>query len=147
MPHARFDVIEADRSRSPPIAEAAQAVAKAPHVVIGEATAIVGVQLQAEKMRRLGARQDHSLARMKLEPTASKIRLDPQAPARQYGGIVVEQLKIVHVTYIGGAQYFRHEMIEAVEIKVREELAGQIADRQTAAAPEWRKQIVAVEEI
>ena len=36
-------------------------------------------------------------------------------------------------------------MIEAVEIKVRDELAGQIADRQTAAAPERRKEIVAIE--
>jgi hypothetical protein len=83
-PHTRFDVVEADRSCPPPIAEAAQAVAKVAHVVIGEATAIVRVQLQAEKLRRLGARQDHSLARMKPEPTAGKILLDPPPPARQH---------------------------------------------------------------
>jgi hypothetical protein len=143
-PHACFDIIEADRSRPPPIAEAAQAVGKAPHVVIGEATATFSVQLQAKKLRRLSARHDHGLARMKLEPTAGKIRLDPQVPARQYRGIVVEQREIVHVTHVRGAQYFGHKMIEAVEIKVREELAGQIADRQTAAAPEWRKEIITI---
>jgi hypothetical protein len=36
-------------------------------------------------------------------------------------------------------------VIEAVEIEVGEELAGQVADRQAAAALEWREQIVAIE--
>src|SRR6202521_2674745 len=133
-PHARFDITEPDRSCPPLIAEAAQAIAKASHVVLGEATATVGVQLKAEKLRRLGARQDHGLARVKLEPTAGEVPLNPQPPVRQYGGIIVEQREIIHVTHVGCPQYFGHEMIEAIEIKVREELAGQVADRQTAAA-------------
>jgi len=82
---------------------------------------------------------------VKLEPTARKIFFDPQPPARQYGGVVVEERKIIHVTHVGCAQYFRHKMIEAIEIKVREELAGQVPYRQTAPPPERVKQIVAIE--
>ena len=36
-------------------------------------------------------------------------------------------------------------MVEAVKIEVGEELAREIADRQAAAALEWREQIVAGE--
>ena len=39
----------------------------------------------------------------------------------------------------------RYEVIEALEIQVGEELAGQVADRQAAAALEWREQVVALE--
>jgi hypothetical protein len=97
-PHARIDIAEPDRSCPPPVAEAAKAIAEALHVVLGEATATIRVQLEAEKLRRLGARQDHGLARVKLELPAGKIMLDPQPPARQYGGIIVEQREIIHVS-------------------------------------------------
>jgi RNA-directed DNA polymerase len=47
--------------------------------------------------------------------------------------LVVEQSEVIHMAQVGRAQYFGDEMIEAIEIKVREELAGQVADRQTSA--------------
>ena len=82
---------------------------------------------------------------MQLQPPADEIVLDPPPPFGQHRGIVVEQREIVDVAHIGGAQDLGDEMIEAVEVEVGEELARQIADRQTAAALERREQVVAVE--
>ena len=76
---------------------------------------------------------------MKLEPPASEISLDPQSPIDQDRGIVVEQREVVDVADIGRLQHLGHEVIEAVEVEIGEELAGQIADRQPAAAPEGSK--------
>ena len=53
--------------------------------------------------------------------------------------------KVVHVTQVWRPQYLGHKVIETIEIKVAEELAGQVADRQAAAALEWREEVVAVE--
>ena len=55
------------------------------------------------------------------------------------------QREVVYVAQVRRPQYLGHKVIETIEIKVREELAGQIADRETAAAAEWRKKIVAIE--
>ena len=82
---------------------------------------------------------------MKLEPAAGKILLDLQPPARQYLWIIVEQREIVHVTQVGRLQDFGREMIEAIEIKLRKELTGQVANGQTAAMAERLEQVVAIE--
>ena len=100
---------------------------------------------RAEKLRWLAARRDKSLARVKPEPPADKILLDPQPPSRQYGGVIVEQRKVINVADIRRPQHLGHEMIEPVEIKICEELTGQVPDRQAAAAAERVEQIVAVE--
>ena len=57
----------------------------------------------------------------------------------------MEEHEVIHVAQIGCPQYFGHEVIETIEIKVGEELASQVADRQTATAPEGCKEVVAVE--
>jgi hypothetical protein len=94
------------------------------------------VELEAEELRRLAAWQDHGLARVQLETPRGKILLDPRAPACQYGGLIVKQRKVVDVADIRRTQHLRDEMIKAVEIKVGEELTGQIPDREAAAALE-----------
>ncbi len=99
----------------------------------------------AEKLRRRAARRYESLARVKLQSPAGEISLDPQSPIHQVRGVVGEQREVVNVADVRRPQNLGHEMIEAVEIEIGEELAGQIADRQTAAAPERLEQIVALE--
>ncbi len=95
-------------------------------------------------MPRASPSLDKSLSRVKLETLPFEIALDPPAPVRQHGWIVMEQGEVVHIAHVGRAQNFRHEMIEAVEIEVGEELARQISNRQSATALKWREQIVAL---
>ena len=51
--HAGVDVAEVDAAGPPPIAQAAQAVAEASHIILRQAAASVGMELEAEKLRRL----------------------------------------------------------------------------------------------
>jgi hypothetical protein len=70
-----------DRTRAPLIAKAAQPISESTHIVLGQASMTIGVQLQAQELRRLGARQDFCLARVKLEPPTGEIVVDPRPPA------------------------------------------------------------------
>jgi hypothetical protein len=47
---ARIGIAKFNRSCPPCIAEAAQAIAEAPHVILGEATTTISVQLEAEEL-------------------------------------------------------------------------------------------------
>ena len=98
--HAGIDIIGTDRSRLPPVAQAAQAIAEAAHIVLGEAATTVGMQFEAEKLRGLAARQNHGLARVKPQSSTHKITLDPQPPLGQYSGVIVEQREVVHVAQV-----------------------------------------------
>jgi hypothetical protein len=60
-----------DRTGAPLIAKAAQPISESTHIVPGQASMTIGVQLKAQELRRLGARQDFCLARVKLEPRRS----------------------------------------------------------------------------
>ena len=51
----RIDIVNLDCSRQPSVAQAAQAFAETPHVVLGKAAATVSLQLKTEEMRRLAA--------------------------------------------------------------------------------------------
>ena len=42
--------------------------------------------------------------------------------------------KVIHVTHIRCAQYFRCKMIQRIQIHIGEKLAGEIADRQATPA-------------
>ena len=55
---AGSDIVETYRSRLPPVAQAAQAIAEAANIVLGEAATTVGMQFEAEELRGLAARQD-----------------------------------------------------------------------------------------
>ncbi len=77
---------------------------------------------------------------MKDEPPAGEVLLDPRSPIDKTCGIVVEQRKVVHVADVRRLKHLGHEVIEAVQIQIGEELAGQIADRQAATPLEWREQ-------
>ena len=142
---AGSDIVETYRSRLPPVAQAAQAIAGAANIVLGEAATTVGMQFEAEELRGLAARQDHGFARVKLQSSTHEITLDPQSPLGQYSGVIIEQREVVDVAQVRRPQHLGHKVIETIEIKVGEELAGQVTDRQAAAALEWHKEVVAVE--
>ena len=103
--HARLDIANPNGSCPPVVAEAAQTIAEAPHVVLREAAMPVVTENEAKELRWLAARQDHGLTRVKLEPTARKIKLDPQPPLGQDRGVIVEQRDVIHVAHIGRPQY------------------------------------------
>ena len=59
---------------------------------------------------------------------------DGRTTLPQLSLVIAEKKKVVHIAQIGGtAQLAGHEMVEAAQIAVRPELAGQVADRQ----PVW----------
>ena len=56
------------------------------------------------------------------------------APVVEGGAVRAEEDEVVHVAHVARhAQLLLHEMVEAIQMDVREELAGQIADRQSRA--------------
>ena len=134
-----------DRSCAPLVAQAAQPVAEAAHIVLRQAPKSSGVQLKAEKCGRFGGGLDHGFPGMQPQASRTQILLDPRPPLRQIRRIVVKQRKIVHVAEIGCLENLSHKMIKTVEIEIAEELAGEVADRQPATQPEGLKQIVTVE--
>ena len=95
-----------------------------------------GRQLVAEEGCGGAGFQNDSLARVQRKPPPRQPRRDALTPIRQHRRIVVEQSEIVYVTQIGRAQHLGDEMIQAVEEQIGEELAGQVADGQAAAARE-----------
>ncbi len=54
--HAGVDVFKVDTAGSPLIAQAAQTVAEAPHVVFRETATSIVIKHEAKKLRRLPAR-------------------------------------------------------------------------------------------
>ena len=139
-----LDLVEGDAPGSPAVAQAAQAVAEPANVVLGQAAAPTRKQHEAEKRRRFRIRGDEGLARMQFETTTFQIQSNAFPPFGKHSRIVVEQREIVHITHIPlGPQHLLAEMIQRVEIKIGEELACQIANRQAAPPFARRKQIVA----
>ena len=84
--HARIDIVNIDCSGPPLVAQAAQTIAETPHIVVRKAAMPVVIEHEAEELRRLAARRDKSLARVKLEPPANKIALDPRSPIATIAG-------------------------------------------------------------
>jgi len=104
-----------------------------------------GMQNEAEELGGLDSWQDGGLARVQPEPPALQVAVDARAPDGQHTRVVMEQGEIGNVPDIGGAQHFGHPVVEAVEVEVGEELAGQVASRQPAAAPVGLEQVIAGE--
>jgi hypothetical protein len=82
---------------------------------------------------------------MKPEPPAGKVVLYPGPPISDHGVVIVEEGEVIDIAHIGRTQHFGHEVIQAVEIEIGKKLAGQIANRQAAAAPKGSKEIIAIE--
>ena len=80
---------------------------------------------------------------MKPQTPLFKKLLDPLPPLRENCGIVMIQRKVINISDIGRGQHPGHEMVERVEIEIGEELAGEIADRQTTPPLIGREQIIA----
>ena len=121
-----------------------QPVAEAAHVVFRQPPPAVGEQDVAEEGGRLRRGRHIRLARMQREPAPGEVHADAPAPLRQHRGAVMEQGEVVHVAQVPQrAQDFLHEVVQAVEVDVGEELAGQVADGQPPAALEGGEQVVA----
>jgi hypothetical protein len=90
-------------------------------------------------------RKDPRLAGMKLQPTPFfKPRGDRSLRARQFMLVVAEQGKIIHVAQVPTPpQIFLNEVVEPVEIEVREKLARQVADRNASGPPHGKEVVVA----
>ena len=81
---------------------------------------------------------------MQRQASAGEIWRQPIAPAFQDLRVIVEQGEVVDVPNVAPhPQHLRAEMIEAIEVDVGEELAGQIADRQPAPPAIRLEQVVA----
>jgi hypothetical protein len=78
------------------------------------------------------------------QATSGEIGGDPIRPGGQDLRLVVEQREVVDVPQVArSSQHLLAEMIEAIEVDVGEELAGQVADRQPPPAAIGLEEIVA----
>lgn len=77
--HAGLDIARRHRAGAPAVAQAAQPVAEAGHLVLGQAAMASGVQLEAEKRGGSPGRRNHGLARMQPQPPALQVAPDAAA--------------------------------------------------------------------
>ena len=142
--HPAFDLLARHRSLTPSVAQAPQAVAEAAHVRVGQAAQAAGQEDEAEELGRLLRLHDHGLARMQAQAAAFQEPGDAEPPALEAFGVVVEEREVVHVAQVAlRSQHLLAEVVQAVEMDVGEELAGQVADGQAAPALERGEQVVA----
>jgi hypothetical protein len=128
--HAHVRLADVDRPRPPLVTQPAQAIAEAAHVVLGQGAQAIGMQLKAEKRRRMQSRGYKGLGGMQPQAAALQIACDSTPPLSQQRRIVMKQGEVVHIPHIRRAQHLCDEVIEAVEIEIGEELAGEIPNRQ-----------------
>ena len=132
------------RRVSPAVAQPAQAVAEARHVLLRQPAPAAGQQHEAEKPRRLGRRHGPRLLWMQAQPSPLEVGRDAVSPVFEPARVVVEQREVVHVAQVSlRPKHLLAEMVEPVEIEVGEELAGQVAYRKPAAALDRRQEVVA----
>ena len=142
--NATLDLPAAHAALPPAVAQTPQAVAKAPCVRFRQAPIAARVEDKAEKSRRLSRLLRAGLVWMKPQPPALQKHGDATPPRFELPGVIVKQGEVVHVAHVTlGPQYFLAEMVQAVEVQVGKELAGQIADRQAAPSFQGGKQIIA----
>ena len=139
-----FDLPAGHGSVAPPVAQAPQAVAEAAHVRVGQAAPAAGEEDEAQEFGWLFRLHDHGLARMEAQAAAFQEAGDAAPPFLEAVGVVVEECEVVHVAQVAlRSQDLLAEVVQAVEVDVREELAGQVADGQAAPALERGEQVVA----
>lgn len=137
--HLRFNLAESHRSCTPAIAKAAQPVPEAPDVFFRQAAAAIGMKDKTEKLRGIRRGRDECLAGMKPQAPAFEKAFDPASPIGEHHRIVVKQRKVIDIAHVWRTQDPGDEMIERVEIQVREELAGEVSNRQATAARKARR--------
>ena len=142
--HPALDLLAGHGSVAPPVSQAAQAVAEAMHVPFRQAAPAAGQEDEAEEFGWLLRLHDHGLARMEAQAAAFEEPGDAEPPVLEAFGVVMEECEVVHVAQVAlRSQDLLAEVVQAVEVDVGEELAGQVADGQAAPALERGEQVVA----
>lgn len=104
-----------------------------------ETTHTAGTQLhpsirpyhKATKVHSLRRAAQPVFVRVDFHPAGCQERPAFPPPAVECGAIRAEEDEVIHVAHISRhAQPLLHEVIEAIQMDVREKLAGQVADRQ-----------------
>ena len=127
--HPALDLLAGHGSMAPPVAQPPQSVAEAAHVPFGQAAPAAGEEDEAQELRRLARRHDAGLARVEPQPAAFEESGDAVPPLHESLGVIVEQREVVHVAQVAlRPQNLLAEVVEAVEMDIGEELAGQVAD-------------------
>ena len=146
MPGARYPTRRSTFSRvALPCAKRVRrpTVAEASDILFRQPAAAAGQEDESGKRHRLRGRQDPGLARTKPQAPTFEENGGPVPPFLQRRRVVVERREVVDMTETLRAQNFLAEVVEPVEMDIREELAGQVADGKPAAARERREQVVA----
>ena len=142
--HALSNFLPRDRTRVPAVTQSPQAITETTHVVFRQSPVTARKQDQAKKWGRLHSIQDDRLTRVKAQPPAFEILGDALSPRLKLLPAVVKQRKVIHVAQVPlRPQYFLAEVVQAVQIQIGEELAGQVANWQAAPTFERGEQIVA----
>ena len=142
--HTPLDVRARRVAPAPTVAQTPQAVAETADIIFRQSPPASGQQNETEERRRLARRHNPGLARVKAETTPFEVAGDPSPPFVQPLGLVVKQHEIVHVAHIAlRPQDILAEMIEAVQIDIGEELAGQVSDGEAPPTLPRREQVVA----
>jgi hypothetical protein len=142
--HSLPDILLLYGASAAAIAQPAQPVAEPIDILLRQPPQPAAAKTVAEEVRALRAAGDARLGWMQAQPPPRQEGLDLDAPSRQLGAIVMEQREVVNITDIPPtAQPLLDEMIQRVEIDVREELARQITDGQAAAPLQRAQEIIA----
>ena len=142
--HPALDLLAGHGPMAPPVAQPPQAVAEAAHVRLGQAAPAAGEEDDAQELRRLARRHDAGLAGVEPQAAAFEEAGDAVPPLHEPLGVVVEEREVVHIAQVAlRPQDLLAEVVEAVEMDVGEELAGQVADGQAPPALEGCEQVVA----
>ena len=144
--HALLDFDLGHGPVPPAVPQAAQPVSEATYVLFREAPAAAGEQDEAQESGGLAGGGDVGLRRVKEQAAPLQKALDPFPPLGELIRIVVEEGEVVHVAHVPlRPQHLLAEVIEAVEVEVGKELAGEVADGQAAPPFEGGEQVVAGE--
>lgn len=126
--HRGVDLGEVDKAPGVGAGEAAQAAAEAVAVVVAQAP-VVGKHQIAEEVQSVPRRADVGLARMQPQAVRGQPVLYRHPNLGAAALVVVEGDHVLDVAQIGlDPKLLLHEVVQAVEIEVGQELAGQVAD-------------------
>ena len=145
-PHALFDFELGHGAVPPAVPQAPHPVAEAPDILLRQAPPSAGKQNEAQEGGGLAGGGDVGLGRVKAQAPALQKALDPFPPFGELIRIVVEEGEVVHVAHVPlGPQHLLAEVVEAIEVEVGEELAGEVANGQAAPPLEGGEEVVAGE--
>ena len=124
--YALFDLLAGHGAVPPTVPQAPQPVAETAHVLLREAPAAARQQNEPQEGGRLADGSDVRLERVQAQAAAFEKPLDALPPFEKLRRIVVEEREVVNVAEVAlGSQHLLAEVVEAVEIDLGEELAGE----------------------